>query len=283
MGPVPNRQLRAFTLVELLICIAIVTMLLQLMLPAVANSRESARRLQCSGNQRQLGQAIQNYESAQRVLPPGFVLSPHRHNYVQYILPHLEQTAAFAAYDFTADWDDPVNKTVVDMEIELARCPTTPTFHPFVADYSVYVRVDPTLMTSMSSQGILKPRSDSSGALRSMVVQSALIADGLSNTIFLCETAGRPDKWVLGSLQKEGNITGGRWASPAGRFEVHYLCDGRRLNSGRQLINCTSKNEIYSFHSGGANFLFGDGSVRFLAETTDADVIVSLLTAQAQD
>lgn len=283
MGRLVPRQLRAFTLVELLISIAIVTMLLQLMLPAVANSREAARRLQCTSNQRQLGLAIQNYESAQRVLPPGFVLSPHRHNYVQYILPHLEQAASFAAYDFTADWDDPVNKNVVDMEIELARCPTTPTFHPFISDYSVYVRVDPILMMSMSLQGILQPRSDSSGALRNMEVRSAIITDGLSNTIFLCETAGRPDKWVLGNLQKEGNITGGRWATPASRFEVHYLCDGRRLHGGRQLINCTSKNEIYSFHSGGANFLFGDGSVRFFAEVTDADAIVSLLTAQAQD
>lgn len=283
MGPLVARRLHAFTLIELLIAIAIVTMLLQLMLPAVANSREAARRLQCTANQRQLEQAIQNYESAQRVLPSGFILSPHRHNYVQYILPYLEQTAAFAAYDFTADWDDPANKNVVDMEIELARCPTTPTFHPFISDYSVYVRVEPMLMASMSLQGILKPRTDSSGALRSMEVRSALITDGLSNTIFLCETAGRPDKWVLGNLQKEGNITGGRWATPASRIEVHYLCDGRRLNSGRQLINCTSKNEIYSFHSGGANFLFGDGSVRFIAEATEADAIVSLLTAQSQD
>jgi hypothetical protein len=176
-----------------------------------------------------------------------------------------------------------VNNAAVDVEIEPVRCPTTPIFHPYIADYSVYVRLDPTLMTSMVTLGMLRPRIDSNGALRDVEVRGSLLTDGLSNTIILSETAGRPDKWVFGNLEKEGNITGGRWATPASRFDIHYRCGEGRLNSGRQLINCTSKNEIYSFHVSGASFLFGDGSARFISEATDADVIVSQLTAQAQD
>ena len=62
----------AFTIVELLVVIAVIGILIGILLPATHAARESGRRIQCVDNLRQLGVAIQNYESARRRLPPGY-------------------------------------------------------------------------------------------------------------------------------------------------------------------------------------------------------------------
>ena len=67
------------------------------------------------------------------------------------------------------------------------------------------------------------------------------------------------------------------WADHRGYFCIHALCNGE------QLMNCNNLNEIYSFHPGGCNFLYGDGAVRFHPEDIDPEVFVSLFTMAAGD
>lgn len=108
-----------FTLVELLVVIAIIGILIALLLPSVQSAREAARRTQCANRQRQLGLAVLNYESANRVLPPGYLaegghmgratsqptVEPDKVNildnnhqlvgWIVYVLPYMEATAGY--------------------------------------------------------------------------------------------------------------------------------------------------------------------------------------------
>lgn len=78
--------LRGITVTEVLVAIAILAILFLLLMPAVQQSRESARRLGCSTNLKQIGTAIENYHASYRVYPGAFVRWPHE------LLPYLEQT-----------------------------------------------------------------------------------------------------------------------------------------------------------------------------------------------
>jgi prepilin-type N-terminal cleavage/methylation domain-containing protein/prepilin-type processing-associated H-X9-DG protein len=119
------------------------------------------------------------------------------------------------------------------------------------------------------------------------------ITDGTSNTIFMSECGGKPVgynrsrqiyKSEVDGLPVDGSIepvssAGGAWGD---MFVYSALAGGQCNNSGLRLgpcmVNYTSNNEIYSWHTGGANALFGDGGVRFLSDHTSANVVIALVT-----
>jgi prepilin-type N-terminal cleavage/methylation domain-containing protein/prepilin-type processing-associated H-X9-DG protein len=123
------------------------------------------------------------------------------------------------------------------------------------------------------------------------------ILDGTSNTLIVGEDGARPIGYNrkrqvfsadyndgVGFLPVDGIINpagggGGAWGDP---FAFFHLAGARADDSGRRggpcIMNCTSDNELYSFHSGGINGLFGDGSVRFLNENTNTCVVIALIT-----
>jgi prepilin-type N-terminal cleavage/methylation domain-containing protein/prepilin-type processing-associated H-X9-DG protein len=124
-------------------------------------------------------------------------------------------------------------------------------------------------------------------------VRIASITDGTSNTIMIGEDAGRPvgynhsrTIYIQYGAPVDGVINptdggGGAWADP---FSYAHLNgsdpNGLRGGAGNRscLINCTSNNEIYAFHPGGANMLFADGSVHFIKETINQVVVVQMIT-----
>src|SRR5262245_60953192 len=101
------RRLSGFTLVELLVVIAIIGVLVALLLPAVQAARESARRMQCSNNLKQIGLALHNHHDVLQVFPPGQIHTsssgePYITTWGIELLTYMEQANLQARYDKTA-------------------------------------------------------------------------------------------------------------------------------------------------------------------------------------
>src|SRR5436853_5726709 len=126
---------RGFTLVELLVVIAIIGALVALLLPAVQQAREAARRVRCKSNLKQLGIAAHNYHDTFGRVPPGAIFTykdayitgsssnSWGQNWLILLLPQIEQQNLFTMYDFRElRAMDGANKNVVSAEIALLKC-----------------------------------------------------------------------------------------------------------------------------------------------------------------
>ncbi len=131
------------------------------------------------------------------------------------------------------------------------------------------------------------------GILKTTSVRLAEVTDGLSNTLLLVECAGRPGLYQKGRLVPDGATpktwsgsasvtrpfpTGGVWASHNKGFLIDgALSDGNTaVRPGTCSINCSNDNEVYAFHTGGAEMLMADGSVRYVSASLPIDQLVGL-------
>ncbi len=189
-----DRNRRGFTLIELLVVIAIIAILIALLLPAVQQAREAARRIQCKNNLKQIGLALHNYMDVYTTFPPSFCFSTAGSWSVHgRILPYMEQASAFAKVRLDLDWADPINEAtgVAELKVPSYSCPTDPygnrmhnagpgegniRVHTYGVNFGTWKVYDP--VTNSGGDGVFHPNSRT---------RPGDIPDGMTNTLLLAE------------------------------------------------------------------------------------------------
>ncbi len=303
-----------FTLVELLVVIAIIGVLIALLLPAVQQAREAARRMQCSNYQKQLGLALHNYHDTFGAFPPGVISTSNsspvytgkqQWGWLVFLLPMLEQgnfhetlnpnqRAMWQVLEDTDGTDGTPDRSIIQTPIEIFRCASDTTGDT--------LQGTPQTMDLQGDSGAAMPGTDFFGGTSNYVAVGGYanldlienpsgpffansktsfrnIVDGSSNTF----AAGERDFDCSAAIWAGTRNQGGQ--GPRGN---NYVMGTVKIPLNHKTAptgaGMTCPHGFSSKHPGGALFVFCDGSVRFISENidfnnSDADVSTSTVSA----
>lgn len=303
---------KGFTLVELLVVIAIIGVLIALLLPAVQQAREAARRMQCQNNLKQIGLALHNYHdtflslsAANQGMPNAAGTNYNGHGWTWHanILPYLEQKTLYDAIQGPDGFGNEsgsttAGKALIALETDVMAfwCPSQPDVRNGAQKYAVAdqpsnyngnmgTRIgngnDNCICTGVADLNDMK--TDPWGCMNGNGIfyvdsrtRFADVRDGLSNTIFVSEvpdTGGDVIGQFSGGCDRHAMFSGGADGNPPNEMTEYLIAA-----EGNDPINGGSEEAAGSWHAGGAQFLMGDGSVRFLSENMDMPTYQGLST-----
>jgi len=261
-----RRTRHGFSLVEMLVVIAVVGVLTALLLPAIQRARESARRTVCQSNLRQVGLALIAFHEAQKSYPAGCIerrpaggVTQRQLSWCVWLLPYLDQMHTYEALDLATPYDSVQNRAAASQIIPVFLCPSTR-------------RLNATRQGQRTDDGLA---ATDYGGLNAavgpglaanngmMIFDKKLtmrdVRDGLSQTIIVAEDTGR------------GTVQDSQWINGENIFDVSAT------------INTLQHNEIWSDHTDSAMALMCDGTVRTLERQISLGVLRALCTRNNKD
>lgn len=292
---------RGFTLIELLVVIAIIATLVAILLPAVQQAREAARRSTCRNNMKQLGIALHNYHDVYNSLPPAVVQvrdpgqngiiyagDPHDQEpawgWGAFLLPYIEQGSLYDQLNVKSgrllSLVAPTPAAGLTSPLPVFVCPTSTV--PSVNDQvDIHLGTPNGQYISSASYGANLSHSRASAPFREAPLADSYkniftgvfgyekgkrfseITDGLSNTVGLGERA-----YVIRGVQFGSSVWAGCGVGNRDNCADHVMVTLRGgINAG---VSASDRQEtLSSEHEGGAMILLLDGGVRFISENID--------------
>ena len=305
MSTSTHRLRPGFTLIELLVVTAIIAILVALLLPAVQQAREAARRTQCKNHLAQIGVALQNYEMAHRCLPPGTIdasgpiesrASGYHMSWIVQLLPYIDEGNIHRHLDFQKSVYSKANAEARAQPILTLLCPSSPTPSTVTTTLTpgnntvgdggrteppLTVEVGVTSYAGVHSDGgapaqepggkqtfsDLPINLDQNGVLfLNSSIKLEDITDGASHTIFIGEAGSMMFGWASGTSDTLRNVG----SSLGGGYNPYASLRDRGDNSTKKPGSAsTVVGSFQMVHVGGTLFGFGDGTVRLVSETVD--------------
>jgi prepilin-type processing-associated H-X9-DG protein len=290
------------------VVIAIIAVLLGLLLPAVQAAREAARRAQCTNNLKQIGLALQNYHSAIGVFPPGYLSQTQNNStapdavelgpgwaWLPLTLPYIEASSLYNSINFSLSITAPAALTVRTLTLSMFLCPSSVGAGPVTQMKFGTLPPGTLAVTDLSAGQYVacagqfevgdSPANNNGVFFRNSANSFATITDGTSTTLMAGERSRNlADATWVGVIPGAQICTKPTWrVQECEPSSVMVLGHTGPSPGGQQYVDvpnykAAGTDDFWSLHPGGCEFLFCDGSVRFLKESINAKVFSYLAT-----
>jgi len=286
---------RGFTLIELLVVIAIIAILIALLLPAVQQAREAARRTECKNKMKQIGLALHNYHDVAGIFPSGRFhggVGTYRWGWLPMLLPYIDQAPMYQQMNFNVNGWEGGNYDFFKKPMPAFLCPSDPlaeeireeegfagpTWVLAQSDYAAVIGdyINTTGVGQSPGYGNTGYHQRIRGSIGRWARAARIrdIKDGTSNTIVIGECIG-----AMCITQNWGTQSFGTTSHP-----INYQNDSLADNLPTQANPRWDESIGFrSYHVGGAQFVLGDGSVRFISENIDGATYRGLASVNGRE